>query len=107
MLYAKGEQVEADQTVDGYEKGKGGFSQERIREVLDSGGRLPVAVALRCRVRYFTNGAVLGGQKFVDEFFEGKKSQFGGRRKDGGCKMRGAERGGLRTLRDLRVEVFR
>ncbi len=105
LLYAKGEEVEAGHTPDGYEKGKGGFSQEKIREVLEAGGRLPVAVALRCRVRYFTDGAVLGGQKFVDEFFESKKGQFGSRRKDGGRKMRGAQWGGLRVLRDLRADV--
>jgi len=105
LLYAKGGEVEADQTVDGYEKGKGGFSQERIREVLEAGGRLPLALALRCRVRYFTDGAVLGGQRFVDGFFEGKRGQFGSRRKDGGRRMRGARWGGLRVLRDLRVDV--
>jgi len=116
LLYAKGEEVEADQTVDGYDnclrqgygsqEGKGGFSQERIREVLEAGGRLPVAAALRCRVRYFTDGAVLGGQRFVDEFFESKKDQFGSRRKDGGRKMRGAQWGALRVLRDLRADVI-
>jgi hypothetical protein len=106
LLYAKGGEVEAEQTVDGYEKGKGGISQEKIRKVLDSGGRLPVAAALRCRVRYFTDGAVLGGQKFVDDFFESKKNQFGSRRKDGGRKMRGAQWGGLRVLRDLRIDAI-
>ncbi len=64
-----------------------------------------MAAALRCRVRYFTDGTVLGGQKFVDEFFEGKKDQFGSRRKDGGRKMRGAQWGDLRVLRDLRTDV--
>ena len=64
-----------------------------------------VAAALRCRVRYFTDGAVLGGQRFVDEFFESKKGQFGERRKDGGRRRRGAQWGGLRVLRDLRTNV--
>ncbi len=106
LLYAKGEEVEADETVDGYNKAKAGFSQEKIKEVLESGGRLPVAEALRCRVRYFTDGAVLGSQRYVDEFFECKRDQFGARRKDGGRKMRGAQWGDLRVLRDLKVEVI-
>ncbi|MCF6312964.1 MAG: hypothetical protein L3J39_10985 [Verrucomicrobiales bacterium] len=106
LLYAKGEEVVADQSVDGYEKGKAGFSQEKIEEVLESGGRLPVAEALRCRVRYFTDGAVLGSQRYVDEFFECKRDQFGARRKDGGRKMRGAQWGELRVLRDLKADVI-
>ncbi|MCF6310893.1 MAG: transposase [Verrucomicrobiales bacterium] len=106
LLYVKGEEVEADASVDGYVKGKGGFSQEEIAEVLESGGRLPVAVALRCRVRYFSDGAVLGSQRFVDDFFEGKRDDFGEKRKDGGRRMRGAQWGALRVLRDLKVEVI-
>ncbi|MCF6311256.1 MAG: hypothetical protein L3J39_02285 [Verrucomicrobiales bacterium] len=116
LLYVKGEEVEADvnlrrqgcggQAVEGYNKGKGGFSQAEIAQVLEAGGRLPVAEALRCRVRYFTDGAVLGSQHYVDEFFEGKRDQFGPRRKDGGRKMRGAQWGDLRVLRDLRQNVI-
>jgi hypothetical protein len=106
LLYVKGQEVEADETVEGYNKGKGGFSQEEIAEVLEAGGRLPVAVALRCRVRYFSDGAVLGSQRFVDECFEDKRAQFGGKRKDGGRRMRGAQWGDLRVLRDLRRDVI-
>ncbi|MFK5920531.1 MAG: transposase [Verrucomicrobiota bacterium] len=106
LLYAKGEEVEADVTVDGYNKAKGGFSREKIKEVLELGGRLPVAEVLRCRVRYFTDGAVLGSQRYVDEFFESKRDQFGARRKDGGRKMRGAQWGDLRVLRDLKADVI-
>ncbi len=106
LLYAKGEEVTADQMVDGYNKGKGGFSRATIREVLESGGRLPVAEALRCRVRYFTDGAVLGSQRYVDDFFESKRECFGVRRKDGGRRMRGAQWGDLRVLRDLKENVI-
>ncbi len=106
LLYAKGEQVNASETVDGYNKGKGGFRREEIKEVLESGGRLSVAEALRCRVRYFTDGAVLGSQRYVDDFFESKRGQFGERRKDGGRKMRGAQWGDLRVLRDLKADVI-
>ena len=118
LLYAKGEEVEADQTVDGYEtclrqgygsqEGKGGFSQERIREVLEAGGRLPVAAALRCRVRYFTDGAVIGSKEFVNEAFANARERFGAKRKDGARAMRGsgsAVRELLWSLRDLRSGV--
>ena len=38
---------------------------ERLRQVLQTGGRLPLATVLRCRVRYLTGGAVLGTKAFV------------------------------------------
>ncbi len=107
LLYAKGEEVRADQSVDGYSKGKGGFSRAEIKDVLESGGRLHVAEALRCRVRYFTDGAVLGSQRYVDDFFESKRDQFGVRRQNGGRKLRGGQWGDLRVLRDLKVDVLR
>ncbi len=65
-----------------------------------------MAAVLRCRVRYFTEGVVLGSQKFVDEFFEGQREAFGSRRKDGGRRMRGAAWGELRVLRNLKDDVI-
>ncbi|MFK5922552.1 MAG: transposase [Verrucomicrobiota bacterium] len=115
LLYTKGQTVKTGQNlrrqgyggqaVGGYDKGKGGFSRAEIKEVLESGGRLSVAEALRCRVRYFTDGSVLGSQRYVDDFFESKRECFGARRKDGGRRMRGAQWGELRVLRDLKVDV--
>jgi hypothetical protein len=43
----------------------GSISLENIRRILGEGGRLPLPVVLRCRVRYFIDGAVLGSQAFV------------------------------------------
>ena len=34
-------------------------------KVVAEGGRLPLATVLRCRIRYFTDGGVLGGRAFV------------------------------------------
>ena len=93
--------------MDGTNRRKGGFTAAEIEEVWESGGKLPLAEALRCRVRYFTDGAVLGGQRYVDEFFARKREHFGNRRTNGGRRMRGAEWGELRVLRDLRVGVMR
>ena len=55
--------------------GKGGsprdaaanISQGEVRRVLDEGGKLPLAAILRCRIRYFSDGAVLGTKAFVEE----------------------------------------
>jgi hypothetical protein len=63
---------------------------------------------LRCRVRYFTDGAVIGSRGFVNEAFAGARERFGSRRKDGARKMRGtacAAANLLWSLRDLRKGV--
>lgn len=44
---------------------RGRIPDEKIQEVLEAGGKLPLATVLRCRVRYFTDGAVLGSNAFV------------------------------------------
>jgi putative transposase len=38
-----------------------------VQRVIAAGGRLPLAEILRCRIRYFTDGAVLGTRAFVEE----------------------------------------
>jgi hypothetical protein len=59
-------------------------------------------------VRYFCDGAVLGSEAFVEEAFEGLKSRgrIGPRRETGARRLRGAEWGELRVLRDLQVRVI-
>jgi putative transposase len=60
---------------------------------------------LRYRVRYFTDGAVLGSRAFVDEVFTCCRERFGAKRKDGARKLRGsgaAAAGRLWSMRDLR-----
>ena len=104
-LFGVGRAVKGGKTPDGYVKSKGGFSQLEIENVLEEGGKLSLAQALRCRVRYFSDGAVLGGQEFVDEFFKRHRSSFGEKRQNGGRRMKDAEWGRLRTLRNLKDEV--
>ena len=100
FLYGRGEERVGGQTVDGRDKRKGGFTEAEIREVWKNRGRLPMAEALRCRVRYFTDGVVLGSTEFVDTFFEKRRSHFGPKRTSGARKMKRAEWGELRSLRD-------
>ncbi len=38
----------------------------QLQRVIDVGGRLPLSTVLRCRLRYFTDGAVLGSRAFVE-----------------------------------------
>ena len=44
---------------------KAAISREAMEKVIAENGALPLADALRCRVRHFTEGAVLGSQAFV------------------------------------------
>ena len=95
LLYVRGQQTES----------KAGFSYEEVQEVLHKGGKLSQAQALRCRVRYFSDGVVLGSKSFVEEVFKKHRGEFGLKRKTGARAMKAGEWGGLCTMRDLRLEV--
>lgn len=82
-------------------------------EVLETGGKLSEADYLRCRVRYFTDGVVIGGKTFVKEFFDEYKDRFGERRQLRGVPLKGLrgakvdeEDGGFYAMRNLQKEVF-
>jgi REP element-mobilizing transposase RayT len=66
-----------------------GMSREEVEEVLANGGELSGAQMVRCRVRAFTEGVVLGTKKFAEEFFEARRSLFGPTRKDGARPIHG------------------
>ena len=83
-------------------------------EALESGDNqtvlpeLSMAKMLRCRVRYFTDGAVIGSKEFVNDVFAGSRERFSEKRSDGARRMRGsgkAAAGVLWSMRDLRVGV--
>ena len=77
--------------------------REKARE-----GELSLGKMLRCRVRYFTDGAVIGSRNFVNEAFGNCRERFGSKRKDGARKLRGnaaAAAGVLWGLRDLRKGI--
>ena len=87
------------------------FNRAEALAAEDNGTVLPdlgFARMLRCRVRYFTDGAVIGSKDFVNEAFAGARERFTAKRKDGARRMRGsgaAAAGVLWSLRDLRVRV--
>jgi hypothetical protein len=66
------------------------------------------AEMLRYRIRYFTDGAIIGSKAFVNEAFAKARERFSERRKDGARKMRGKASGAgdeLWSVRDLKVGV--
>ena len=69
---------------------------------------LKMAAMLRCRVRYFSDGAVIGSKAFVNQAFAAARERFTEKRKDGARRLKGnakAAAGILWTVRDLRVRV--
>ena len=87
-------------------KGKRGFARQEVKAVLRAVGKLPLPAVLRCRVRYFTDGVVLGSSAILEDFFEKPRAFFGPERQSGARRMRGADWGSVRTLRDLKVDVI-
>ena len=85
---------------------KGGqvIDREKIQEVLDGGGRLSKAELLHCKLRYLSDGVVLGGKAFVEDVFQKHRTEFGLKRKTGARKPRYGEWGRLCTMRDLRLK---
>ena len=81
-------------------KAKAGFSRQQIEEEMKKGGSLPIWKVLRSRVRYFSDGAVLGSRSYVDSYFERKRSRFGPNRASGARKLR-VSMGSVTSLRDL------
>jgi putative transposase len=84
------------------EKG-GGISIEAFERVVAEGGRLPLADALRCRIRYFSDGAVLGSRAFVEAQLMVYRSKTGRRERTGPRELPPvADWGELAVLRKVR-----
>ena len=82
---------------------KGAITRELRLETLQREGRLPLGELLRLRVRYFSDGLVLGSELFVEEVFERHRSRFGEKRKSGARPIRGMPLQSLKVIRDLRL----
>jgi hypothetical protein len=110
FLYQEGREVAADpQDPQGGRKGRRGFKEAEVEAVVEREGVMTMPGILRHRVRYFTDGAVLGTAEFVNAVFARERDlhgRFGGKRTSGARRMRGADWGELRVLRDLRKEVI-
>ncbi|HEX7261675.1 MAG TPA: hypothetical protein VF258_07660 [Luteolibacter sp.] len=85
-----------------------GISKQEAENETRQDGEIPFGKMLRCRVRYFTDGAVIGSRRFVDEAFAKSRERFGLKRKTGARRLKGdaAPAGGvLWSLRDLRKGI--
>jgi putative transposase len=83
-----------------------GMTSEEARQVLKEKGKLSSAELVRLRVRYFSDGLVLGSKTFVEAVFQENRDKFGPKRKDGARKI-GENSGALFAMRRLRTHAVR
>ena len=79
-----------------------------LEKVIEEGGRLPIATVLRCRIRYFTDGAVLGSKAFVETHLHAYRASTGRRERTAVRLIPPVAEWGssLATLRSLRKNAF-
>src|SRR5246127_3170015 len=76
------------------------------RVVEEQNGELPLPQRLLCRIRYFTDGVILGSQGFVESHFGRLKQKLGYRRHRAATCLAALGSPGLWVFRDLRVRAF-
>ena len=83
------------------------MTRERALKVLDQeDGELPKSVMLRCRVRYFTDGAILGSAEFVRSFTGAWQMERGRKHPSKVNMMQGGDWGGLTVIQGIRRQIF-
>ena len=83
-----------------------GFDREQVRAVLEAGGQLSMQEVLRCRVRYFSDGLVLGSRVFVEDVLARHQARFRARRDPGAEFLGGAAWGDLCSAHRLRPAII-
>ena len=100
LLHAEGREIKDAQNEKVLRRG---VSAESARAVLSEKGQLSTAELVRLRVRYFTDGVVLGSREFVEGIYESQRERFSPKRKEGGRRMTESEVP-FYTFRRLRVQ---
>ncbi len=81
-------------------------ARDEALKVLEQGGQLAKCEMLRCRVRYFTDGAILGSTEFVRGFTDAWQIDRGRKYAPKVNRMRGSDWGDLAVIQALRRQVF-
>lgn len=110
VLLAEGmENADARTTAEGFQKRvpeKPGIDRQSALDQLKAGGKLSRAELLRCRVRYFSEGLVLGSREFVERAFEKKREWFGPTRPDGARPLPADDDLALFSLKKMRTRAL-
>jgi putative transposase len=89
------------------EAGLPDMTRKRALKVLDQDdGQLPKAAILRCRVRYFTDGAILGSAEFVRGFTAAWQVECRRKHLPKVHALRGSDWGDLAVIQGLRRQLF-
>ncbi len=78
LLYATGEESSVRQ----------GFTRDEVSDVEAKGGELPAGAVLRKRIRYLSEGVIVGSRSFIDGWLAGNSWRFGERTLAAGPKRR-------------------
>ena len=99
LLHAEGREVKDAQNEKVVVRG---VTAESARAVLAARGKLSPAELVRLRVRYFTEGVVLGSKEFVEGIFSAQRERFSPKRKEGARRIAESE-APFYALRRLRL----
>ncbi len=102
LLFSSGGEIKVAQNVNVLRLG---VTVDAARKVLKEKGKLSTMELVRLRVRYFSDGLVLGSREFVESIFTENRGQFGPKRKTGARKIGEAD-AALYSLRQLRVNAL-
>ncbi|NJL18863.1 MAG: hypothetical protein HC901_00615 [Bdellovibrionaceae bacterium] len=75
-------------------------------KMMETGKEIPLPDALRCRIRYFTDGAVLGSKNFIQSWFHQCRPRLHRNASFHAKPLLGSDKDGLTTYRSLRKAVF-
>jgi REP element-mobilizing transposase RayT len=92
----------------GARPGAGTIAPEELAKVVQAKGRLPVSTVLRCRLRHFSDGAVIGGRLFVAAHLAAYRQATGRRQRSAPKPLPAIADWGtdIATLRGLRRSAF-
>jgi hypothetical protein len=82
------------------------MDRNAVKKVVDQDGELSTAQILKVRVRYFSDGMVLGSKDYVNQIFQAHRDLFGKKRKTGARAMKGMASTGMMVIRNLRKDIF-
>ncbi|NJL19107.1 MAG: transposase [Bdellovibrionaceae bacterium] len=86
--------------------GKVRMDRATAAKMMASGKDIALPDALRCRVRYFTDGAVLGGKEFIAQWFSHHRQRLHPRASPAPKPLKGKAWEGLATYRGLQRSVY-
>ncbi len=101
LLFSSGVEVKDAQNENVVRQG---VTAEAARKTLAEKGKLSPEEMVRLRVRYFSDGLVLGSKDFVEAVFTQNRDQFGPKRKDGARRISQSEQA-MYSLRRLRLRA--